>query len=258
MEIVDQTFDEHYHYRNSDQYYFQNLWAEQEIERTRLRDGDVRAPFVGYDSNGQAVRGLIPEIPQGRRTEYHVSIDYNATLFQTAAGYTEYLTWMSFNHSSPITSDSASHRKRLDELVLAEDIEKSPPPFRAKSGFNGLFDEASNKLGWKDVLLGVNVVTQTIFPLFHVTGDKGFRDRWWSKMWFHPYAEELLAANSVPLRSDEASFIDEIDGVRWTGANMSWVGIKTITRRGAWTDQGMHLDWHQMCGNWEKDLFKRS
>lgn len=86
MEIVEQTFDENYHYRNSDQYYFQNLWAEQEIERIRLRDGKVRAPVVAYDSKGQAMRGRIPEIPQGQRTEYHVSIDYNATLFQTAAG----------------------------------------------------------------------------------------------------------------------------------------------------------------------------
>ena len=165
---------------------------------------------------------------------------------------------MTFNHNSPTTSDSTSHRKRLDELTLPDDIAKSPPPFLTKSGSHALDDEASSKMGWKDVLLGVNVVTQRVFPLFHITGDKGFRDRWWSKMWFYPHAEELLAANSVPLKGDDASLIAEIDGVRWIAANMSWVGINTVTTRGAWTDQGMHLDWHHMCGDREKDLFKPS
>ena len=86
MQNVEQTFDDNYQYKDSDQYYFQNVWAEQEIERTRLSTGEIHAPFVGHYSNGQPAQGKIPKIPAGQRTEYRIAIDYNATLFQTAAG----------------------------------------------------------------------------------------------------------------------------------------------------------------------------
>ncbi len=91
MEIVEQTFDEKYKYHDSDQFYFQNLWAEQEVERTRLRDGVVHPPFVGNYRNGQPVRGWMPKIAKGQRTEYRVALDYNATLFQTAAGKSHWI-----------------------------------------------------------------------------------------------------------------------------------------------------------------------
>ena len=73
-------------------------------------------------------------------------------------------------------------------------------------------------------------------------------------MWFHAHAKELLAANSVPSAVDPA-FIAEVDGVRWTGANMSSMGIRTLSRRGAWTDQGTHVDFNSLCGNYFEQLF---
>jgi hypothetical protein len=73
-------------------------------------------------------------------------------------------------------------------------------------------------------------------------------------MWFHAYAKELLAANSAPSTSDP-SFIAEINGVRWTGANMSSIGVKTFSQRGAWTDQGTHIDFNGLCGSHAEKLF---
>ena len=86
MQKVLETFDEKYEYKNSDQYYFQNVWGEQEVERTKLRTGEIHSPLVGFYTNGNPLPGQVPKVPTGRRTEYHISIDYNATLFQTAAG----------------------------------------------------------------------------------------------------------------------------------------------------------------------------
>lgn len=77
-------------------------------------------------------------------------------------------------------------------------------------------------------------------------------------MWFYPHAKELLAANKGPLEGDDAMVIAEIDGVEWTGANTSsWNGITSRTRGGAWTDQGIHLDWNDLCGKWEDKLLPR-
>ena len=47
MAEIDQTYDENYQYHNSDQFYFQNVWAKQEIQRSLSRDGMVHPPFLG-------------------------------------------------------------------------------------------------------------------------------------------------------------------------------------------------------------------
>ena len=88
MQEVTETFNEKYEYRNSDQYYFQNVFAEQAIARTKLKSGEIHPPLAGFYTNGNPLPGEVPKIPAGQRTEYHISIDYNATLFQTAAGKT--------------------------------------------------------------------------------------------------------------------------------------------------------------------------
>lgn len=75
---------------------------------------------------------------------------------------------MRFNNTSQTSADPPSRRKRLDELTLPRDIDKSLPPFVTKHRPSVLEEDSRAKLGWKDVILGVNVVTQTVFPLFHM------------------------------------------------------------------------------------------
>lgn len=82
---------------------------------------------------------------------------------------------MSFNRSASTGSDPAPRRKRLDELTLSNDILQSLPPLHAHTSSSNANKVLSNTLGWKDVVLGVNVVTQTVFPLFHVTGTYAHR-----------------------------------------------------------------------------------
>jgi hypothetical protein len=171
MTMVEREYDPEYEYRNSDQLYFQDVWADQELARIRLRDGGVRPPILRHQSNGDPIRGEMRNETK-ERTEYHVSIDYTGHLFQTAAAYTEYLTWMVFNHTTP--AKHPERRRRLDEIELPSDLAQCDGPFPQSSdpteptGF-------PNKR-WHDMVLGVNVITQNVFPLLHFTGDKVSRE----------------------------------------------------------------------------------
>lgn len=258
MQQVRRAFDENFNEHNSDQYYFQDVFAAQEVGRTVLRNGSITAPIIGKDDSGHDVYATLPDLTDGRRTEYHITLDYETQIFQTSAAYTEYLTWMSFNHSTPALSQSTSQR-RMDQIVLPNDIENSPPPFAAIEKETGL----PVHHGWADMMLGMNGVTQTIFPIFHMTGVKGYRDRWWPRMWFHSHGKDLLdAARSASPYAEDPQLVAKVNGVKWKSAtvygtpkNASAGGSET-RRGGAWSDQGAYMSWDDLCSAHEQKLYQ--
>lgn len=274
VDMLSRIFDTEYEFRTSDQYYFAEVWAEQEIQRMRLRDGENfnEAPDVGFDR-----LGIVPEIPKSRRTEYHICLDYSTELFQTAAAFEKHLTWMRFNQTTKAypelpdteryiggeTADGLAKELRIDQWKLQDDILQTDPPFAAADNSEQMPKEQS----WTEVMLGTNLVTQLAFPLFHVTGDKSVRDRWWPRMWFHPYAEDLLKATKrkqhAPSKSDtgrakglrDGQFeFAKAAGINWRGA----VPVITHTRPeiqdekgGAWVSSGDYVPWNDMCAPFE-------
>jgi hypothetical protein len=248
MEMVRRKYDEDFELRNSDQYYFQEMWAEQEIGRSMRRDGRVEAPLVKDD-----VRGTIPEIPRGIRTEFHVALDYESDVFQTSAAYTEYLTWMSFNHSTPLVDQAIGITKRIDQMVLSEDIESSLPPF-GNGGSNIALPKGKR---WSDMMLGTNMITQQVFPVWHMTGEKSYRTRWWPRMWFHPYAEALLngSKRETAERKKGTRVVAKVKGISYTGAEIQLREDHSETGVGVWTDQETFVPWDSMCGTYREELF---
>ena len=248
MNIVHRKYDEEFQFHNSDQYYFQEMWAEQEIGRLMRRDGKVDAPLVKAD-----VRGMIPKIPMGLRTEFHVALDYESDVFQTSAAYTEYLTWMSFNHSTTLVDQASGTTKRIDQIVLSEDIENSLPPFGTYRSNEAL----PTGKGWADMMLGTNMITQQVFPVWHMTGEKSYRTRWWPRMWFHPHAEALLNASkreAAQWKKGER-VIAKVMGISYTGAEVQVKEKPSGSGVGVWTDQGTFVLWDSMCGTYSAELF---
>lgn len=232
--------------------FVQDVWAEQELTRMRVRDGEIRAPVVDHEDDGSETKGYIPDIPEGRRTEYRLSLDFEIDLFQTAAGFTEYLAWMTFNNTTPISrEDDKARRRRIDEFELPEDILKSKPPFDTRLPVEGLPAEK----GWKDVVMGVNTVEMKVWPLFHVTGDKIYRDSWWSRVWFTGHARSLLNDAIKPPAEEGPPVIAVVDGVRYVAADTSSIkSIRPSSRRGGgWSDTGDRYEWQDLCGPWEQD-----
>lgn len=251
MEVVRERFDEGYAFRNSDQFYFQEVWAEQEIGRRMLREGRVEAPVL---RNGE--KGAVPGIKEGQRTEYGIALDYESDVFQTATAYTGYLTWMSFNHSTPFVEQQyGGGWRRIDQVVLSPEILRSKPPFSGA----GRNDDLPRSKGWKDMMLGTNVITQQPFPVYHITGEKSYRERWWPRMWFHPHAEVLLkvAKREAEKRGIRSRVVAKVDGISYFGAD-SLIGNWNLPKGlGAWTDQGEFLTWDELCGEYEDELFLR-
>ncbi|KAI4705454.1 hypothetical protein J4E81_000336 [Alternaria sp. BMP 2799] len=236
QEKIKQTYNPEDVLRNSDQKYFADVWGDQEYARI-LSHGDK--PY-GMPEGVQEID--LPTLKEGEVTEYHIGLDYRSSLFQTAAGYRNYIAWMATNRSSLPSSSKSVEPYRID---LQEDVLQSRKPFAAISD-----DPALKETSWRDVSLGFNTVTGQPFPVLHFTGDKSFRDTWWPRMWYSGEAERLQRTASQV--NDEKIGSDPINGVRWT-KNMPYdskVG-EPEEKSGAWSDQGASLSWKSLCESHE-------
>ena len=248
MSVLRRKFDEEYEFKTSDQFYFQEMWTEQEIRRLELKNGTLQAPMIKED-----VKGIIPSVPEGIRTEFHVTIDYDSDAFQTSAYYTEYITWMSFNHSTKSVGQERGTLRRMDQIVLSDDVLRSRPPF-AISKANKTVPTGKD---WTDMMLGTNAITQKAFPLLHITNEKVQRVSWWPNMWFHPHTEALFeAAKDAAAKSNlDTKIVAEVRGTSYVGAKGLADNSSKGDVLGAWTDRRTFLPWDDVCSGHDKDLF---
>ncbi|SMY29290.1 unnamed protein product [Zymoseptoria tritici ST99CH_1A5] len=247
--------------KNSDQHYLHVLWNLQEEARLGLANGTMVAG--GGD-------GLV-----NRRREFGVTVDGEGDVFQESL-YHEYVTWMRFNHSSLSSSapgkggENRRHAEmgRLDRLVLDEDIASSPGPFAADA-VTSLLDGR----GWEQMPLGMNVLTGTVFPLFHITPLKYLRDLWWGRMWFHPHAEALLLAGrrkwlGVGWREGKDGMgervVATVEGVEYIAvegvrgvreSELAKSRSEEFRKGGVWNDLGEWMAWEDVCGEHEGKVF---
>lgn len=263
------------HITDSDQFYFANVWSTQEYARRTLQPGE---PFQGITKEDVE----WPVIEPGQRTEYYLGLDYEGVLFQTMAFFREFITWMTFERRE-LKPDTWSVNNTQQHVLtddwyynafLPEDIQRARGPFDALlPASNTKRDEneakkAPSHLTWNDLSLGTNVISQTIFPLLHFTGQKHFRDLWWPRMWFVPYGEELLKAG-VKRRMEEekeygkamiASY--EIGGSTWWHGEVVGKGVNETKmewgeKGGAFSGNATFLGWDQLCVMHEKILFQQ-
>jgi hypothetical protein len=240
LKKIDQTYDPEYVLRNSDQKYFADVWGDQEYARI-LSHGDT--PY-GIPEKVQEFD--LPKLEAGQVTEYHIGLDYRSSLFQTAAGYTNYLAWITTNRSSLPSSSISLEPYHID---LQEDVLRSRKPFAAISD-----DETLKQTSWRDVSLGFNTVTGQPFPILHFTGDKSIRDTWWPRMWYVGEAERLQRAEAQI--QDQKIGSDPINGVWWAkDTPYDRIRREPEEKSGAWSDQGAPLSWDSLCKSHEQVLY---
>ncbi|TIA02635.1 hypothetical protein D6C82_02613 [Aureobasidium pullulans] len=251
----------HYnHTTDSDQFYFANVFGDQEYARLSL-DGELlenqskeryREEFhVEEDPPRQ-----IPEFDVGQRTEYHIGIDYFSAMFQTLAFYKQFLAWIRPSDSWATKEDeNGDVTQERYGFKVAEDISKSLTPFAAfEASPPTSISNASVEYpkSWEDVSLCVNTVTDLAPVTLHFTGEKALRELWWDKLWFYEDGEELRKAS---LKMPDRPISEE------PIAGKMWYKIESedpeAGKGGAWADNGGWHSWTSLCKTYEDQIFPR-
>lgn len=249
------------HTTDSDQFYFANVWGDQEY--ARLTGDPVRLNAKKKVIDAAEHWGNYSEQPPradanlvaGQRTDYYVTLDYLSELFQTLAFYKQFLTFMRADQSwFPEKAYKGSSRYRFD---LPQDVMDSPPPYADLENYKAAEKPVSELLRrtWENLELCMNVVTQQVPVSLHFTGEKGLRQIWWEKIWFQRDGKLLRgAALSVPDRPINGG--KPINGRVWS--NGAPPGAENVTmggREGAMSDDRKFITWDELCGAHERELY---
>lgn len=241
------------HTTDSDQFYLANIWGEQEYARiSRKPELLEEMKQVQYFDNEDVSEGARVE-PDfgifGKRTEYHIGIDYYSSMFQTLAFWKQHLSW-----SQAVDSfDGSPFESSPFQIRLAEDIQKSSSPFEAlKYGM-----DTTNHPGWSEVDLAYNAITKQQPVLLHVTGNPGekrYRWLWWQRLWFQAEGEKLRLAS---LDMDQRQISpDPIGGYIWFNAEGDPEEVASVGKGGIWTDRRGWLSWKRLCRIHEEEIFR--
>jgi hypothetical protein len=261
MEKIKMEYADNYDLNTSDQLYFSDLWADQEYRRLAERYGEDKVPVphaapttlpgIALPTNFPGIEKepvFVPDLETTSSTDFHMALEYESRMFQTVAFYENYIFWKSFNETETfIESDRVSRRK----LHIPSDLLTSPKPFSAIKRDNHL-----KKRSWTDVTLGLNGASGHIFTVLHVTGDKTYRDKWWPRMWYFPYAEKLLLAARHRKQYNIGN--DRIEKITWQkDVPYANHGTDKEVDIGAWVDKGVggHMSWDELCGLYEPIIF---
>ena len=255
MAEIEATYNAEYEFKESDQYYISNIWGRQEYYRS------VKA------RNGEEVQGGPPDrrLPTTRsddqETEYHMGIDYESALFQTRAGNDRFMGYLQFSSSGLNANMDIDMFEEGDEFA-PYDIEM---PANVYSALGKLYDSIADghpgmvTNDWiRTIKLGVNFVTEHIFPLWHCTGPKQFIADEYPKMWYFPIAKSLIKATVRAFQGDELITSHLVDGRKWA-PKTRYPDAQVLGDElgGAWTDLdgGKFVEWHELCGEHALRLF---
>lgn len=252
LDKVDVEWDEDFGHNDSDQHYLHVLWGEQEEARLGIHNGTW---IVDKDDE---------------RTEFHMAVDQESDVYQGHNWYSQYVTWMSYNHSTTSPKQRQKTRQhnpgRLDRLTLSDDLASMPGPYSAaETG-----DLLPSNLGWQDVMLGTNTATGEVFPLYHVTGNEMAIEQWWPRMWFHEHAEALLesmrqrwhsnidaAGQRIVAKTGGTTYV-ALPGHKEDVFNKMRSRDKQNRRGGVWNDLGEYMRWDEICGAYENVVFRQN
>jgi hypothetical protein len=138
---------------------------------------------------------------------------------------------------------------------LAGDIVASEKPFSVLKDSEDEGDRnVATSTRWSDVELLRNTVSRLNPVIIHFTGEKRFREVWWSKLWFQAKAE-TLRKESTKLYTSKIS--DElIEGMTWYNAEPEQADeVSNAGKSGAWSDKGGWFGWNTLCKAHEPEMY---
>jgi hypothetical protein len=250
---------------NSDQYYFAEIYGRQEFARLSQKPElliERKKEMYGVTVENKTDNGTRaePDLSGLNRTEYHIGIDYKSEMFQTLAFWKQFLTWSRGRDSwQPPLGDrdmlpySVTNSSVFDTR-LAGDIVSSEKPFSSLKDSENEGDRNMANRRWSDVELLRNTVSRLNPVIIHFTGEKRFREVWWTRLWFQAKAETLREASS---KQDTNKISEElIEGMTWYNAEPEQAGeVSNAGKSGAWSDKGGWFGWNTLCKAHEPEMY---
>lgn len=267
MERIRVDYDEQYEFRESDQKYMSDVWADQEYFRS-VRELKYKGlvPVGGGEPvpKGGPAERHIPVLAPRQRSEYHIAMEYESALFQTRAGNDEFIARPTFSGPGYTTLVQTNYNRKANfqpyEITLPADVIASLVRlFKSIADLQELKSTPSEII--RHLQLGTNLVTKRVYALFHCTGGKDFLNDLWPTLWYYPYARSMLRAAIRETVKGRPLSPELIDGRIWTMAHTypastprgDDVGIEAA---GAWADvTDGWLSWKELCGEWEEEMF---
>ncbi|CAM1509782.1 Fc.00g001170.m01.CDS01 [Cosmosporella sp. VM-42] len=173
----------------SDQGVFGEVFAEQEIWRTWLRERHASNQELPNDEG----TGLLFD-----NFEYHVGLDYSQQLFLATVFEEDDGEIFKLNNHSLIANRSQELGISPIRLQgVPEDVKTARNPMK---GIKPKADYVAPE--WGDMAMYADFFTTAIPPVVHhnahAGGLKRRREWWWPKMWYFPYLRPLLKAGLKP------------------------------------------------------------
>lgn len=237
-----------------DQFVLGEIFGEQETQRKETLQQATHTSggwFKWLASRSAAADGTVHNAASSHRShEFAIGLDYASLLFQTMTHSHEDLEFLYYNSSADLSparkTKSAPPRHRL---ILPHDIQVSTPPFPTRinttnqiHAFSPNLDRLPTGLFWPNIPLATNLYASSIPALLHFNGDKSYLNTWWPRMWYYPYARALLRQH---MRTPQRPII--------VGEEIMW--DRRGGKGGAWTDKGIWMDWAEICGGFEEQVF---
>lgn len=260
MAEINATYDKDFYASESDQYYLSNIWGRQEYYRSLVNSEDGQVPEETDKRRPPKLRA------DGQKTEFHIAIEYESSLFQTKAGYEPFFGYRQYDEPGYSTMMDVDMFDLGDDDFEAYDIKM---PENVQHALTRIYDSIPAEHPKKEetsewlanAKLGTNYVTKHIYAVWHCTGPKEWIDTEYPKLWFYPYASALVKAAIAAFQRSSALGDEEvkIDGRKWVAKTI--YPEKEVLRDplgGAWSDEdgGKWVNFEEICGVYYDALFE--
>jgi hypothetical protein len=227
------------------------IFGKQEYVRS------VRADMLHKKSHLLAVAsvpGNDHNIKLGVNYEFGMGLDYMGSIFQVLYNSTTDMRFVTFKNPPIVPWPSLPSTSVFDNLIqLPQDLVTGHPfkslPASAPDARSDLETLPGENVAWADIELLTNIIVPTssipVVVSFH--GNETLQDDWWQKMWFQPYSRALLR------RNEKGSRAGAVTKMAPEGAQQWW--DFRAGKGGAWNENGTWLEWNDVCGGFEMDLF---
>jgi hypothetical protein len=207
--LINNTYNDEFKYKTSDQYYMGKLFARQETARTKL--------FTGGDVPGLHDHRVLPPATDfgSNVTDLHVAIDYESAFTCTQCGNEGWMHNLRFknpDHTATFDRDVGQERDSFKAFHIQM-------PGAVHSALTRIYESIVHETPaseWiRNIKLGTNIATGQIYGLYHGTcNKKNFMDRF-RDLWLYADARALLRATTEAWRANEPLAPRKIDGRYW-------------------------------------------